>query len=451
MDKGSKKQRKKGKKVVGQTQSQKQSVNIFFDGKPSVSKKKKKQRARRTGTQANRSVQPQRVVYQNQPIPLQPNYSTEINDLRNEVRLSRLASQVHQNQHTGFLMPTPRVAEKAPREEEANEVQGSKGRIPLEEKRREKVISRFEGEQGTAVQTEQGIPRAVRGTMEDMITKLEREARNRTEVFGTLDDMIGEVERRDKDRSEVAGVMGGMLGEVERRERDRAQVADVLGGMVNKVERDERMRLARIQSSLVDGTIAKREMEQRRTIQEAMDDMLGEVEERGKPVKRRGRPKMTEEQKAESARKRAQEREERLKQPVIGVPITPELEQVAMLKPREFQEGSLLADLEGASRLPQATTATSRLASRVSGLRGVSFAQVEGGGGTFSLPPAEFPSDEDNEEEYEKYLEAQGRRGSSFAGRQSFTGGGRASFSREIDDMFQDAEGGDEPAQGSFI
>ena len=118
MDKGSKKQRKKGRKAVGQTQSQKQSVNIFFDGKPSVSKKKKKQRARRTGTQANRSVQPQRVVYQNQPIPLQPNYSTEINDLRNEVRLSRLASQVHQNQHTGFLMPTPRVAEKAPKQEE---------------------------------------------------------------------------------------------------------------------------------------------------------------------------------------------------------------------------------------------------------------------------------------------------------------------------------------------
>ena len=442
MDKGSKKQRKKGKKAVGQTQSQKQSVNIFFDGKPSVGKKKKKQRARRTGTQASRSVQPQRVIYQNQPIPLQPNYSTEINDLRNEVRLSRLASQVHTNQPTGFLMPQPRVAEKAPIFKEEEE---------KEEKRREKVISRFEGEQGTAVQTEQGIPRAVRGTMEDMISKLEREARNRTEVSGTLDDMIGEVERRDKDRAEVAGVMGGMLGEVERRERDRAQVADVMGGMVNKVERDERMRLARLQSSLVDGTIAKRDMEQRRTIEEAMDDMLGEVEERGKPVKRRGRPKMTEEQKAESARKRAQEKEERLKQPVIGVPVTPELEQVAMLKPREFQEGSLLADLEGAQRLPQATQATSRLASRVSGSRrGVSFAEVEGGGGTFSLPPADFPSDEDDEKDYEKYLEAQGRSRSSFAGRQSFTGG-RASFNDEIDNLFQDAEGAEPPASGSFI
>jgi len=439
MDKGSKKQRKKGKKAVGQTQSQKQSVNIFFDGKPSVSKKKKKQRARRTGgTQASRSVQPQRVIYQNQPIPLQPNYSTEINDLRNEVRLSRLASQVHQNQPTGFLMPQPRVAEKAPKEEEKEEKK--------EEKRREKVISRFEGEQGTAVQTEQGIPRAVRGTMEDMITKLEREARNRTEVSGTLDDMIGEVERRDKDRAEVADVMGGMLGEVERRERDRAQVADVLGGVVNKVERDERMRLARLQSSLVDGTIAKRDMEQRRTIQEAMDDVLGVVEERGKPVKRRGRPKMTEEQKAESARKRAQEKEERLKQPVIGIPITPEIEQVAVPKPREFQEGSLLADLEGASRLPQATPATSRLASRVSGSRrGVSFAEVEGGGGTFSLPPADFPSDEDDEAEYEKYLDAQGRSRSSFVGRQSFTV--RQSVS---DEGFQDAEVV-EPAQGSLI
>ena len=87
--------------------------------------------------------------------------------------------------------------------------------------------------------------------------------------------------------------------------------------------------------------------------------------------------------------------------PVEGVPIPQELEQVAMLKPREFQEGSLLADVEGAQRLPKASPATSRrasrLASRAAGQRGVSFVEVQGGGGTFSLPPRDFPSDEDDE------------------------------------------------------
>ena len=74
--------RKKGPKKLKrkpratQVISQKVTVNI---GKGQTTK-------RRTGTQAKRSVQPQQVIYQNAPIPLQPNYSSQINDLRDEVR-----------------------------------------------------------------------------------------------------------------------------------------------------------------------------------------------------------------------------------------------------------------------------------------------------------------------------------------------------------------------------
>jgi len=72
-----KRRKAKAKPRVGQIISQKVVVNVGKD----VSKPR-----RRTGTQAKRSVQPQQVVYQNAPIPLQPNYSSQINDLRDEVR-----------------------------------------------------------------------------------------------------------------------------------------------------------------------------------------------------------------------------------------------------------------------------------------------------------------------------------------------------------------------------
>jgi hypothetical protein len=78
-DAGPKKRKRRKAKVkprVGQVISQKVTVNI---GKGQTTK-------RRTGTQARRSVQPQQVVYQQQGIPLQPNYSSQINDLRDEVR-----------------------------------------------------------------------------------------------------------------------------------------------------------------------------------------------------------------------------------------------------------------------------------------------------------------------------------------------------------------------------
>jgi len=77
--KGPKKLKRKPRAT--QVISQKVTVNI---GKGQTTK-------RRTGTQAKRSVQPQQVVYQNQPIPLMPDYSAQLNELRNEVK-SHLSS-----------------------------------------------------------------------------------------------------------------------------------------------------------------------------------------------------------------------------------------------------------------------------------------------------------------------------------------------------------------------
>lgn len=72
--KGPKKLKRKQARPT-QTISQKVVVNI---GKGQTTK-------RRTGTQAKRSVQPQ-VIYQQNPIPLQPDYSAQLNELRNEVK-----------------------------------------------------------------------------------------------------------------------------------------------------------------------------------------------------------------------------------------------------------------------------------------------------------------------------------------------------------------------------
>jgi len=69
-----KKRKRKVKPRAGQIISQKVVVNL---GKTAP--------RRRTGTQAKRSTQPQQVTYQNAPIPLTPDYSSRINDLRDEV------------------------------------------------------------------------------------------------------------------------------------------------------------------------------------------------------------------------------------------------------------------------------------------------------------------------------------------------------------------------------
>ena len=98
-----KRRKAKAKPRVGQIISQKVTVNVGNKGYGTK---------RRTGTQAKRSVQPQQVIYQNQPIPLQPNYSSQINDLRDEVRASRIASIAQPEQRTNPLAPQVRVPER---------------------------------------------------------------------------------------------------------------------------------------------------------------------------------------------------------------------------------------------------------------------------------------------------------------------------------------------------
>ncbi len=65
---------------------------------------------RKKTTQAKRSSVPQTVVYQNNPIPLQPNYSAQINDLRNEVLATQRSRQVNPSHNTGNLLGQREVA-----------------------------------------------------------------------------------------------------------------------------------------------------------------------------------------------------------------------------------------------------------------------------------------------------------------------------------------------------
>ncbi len=134
------KERKKRKRKAKPTQtiSQKVIVNI---GKGYGTK-------RRTGTQAKRSVQPQ-VIYQQQPIPLQPDYSSRINDLRDEV-----------------------VRHLSGVDKEAG-------------RRRALELREEEGRQGTAVQTEtQDRPRKVRSDVGVPRGELLRTASKRAEERG---------------------------------------------------------------------------------------------------------------------------------------------------------------------------------------------------------------------------------------------------------------------------
>tara|TARA_R110000868_G_scaffold315314_1_gene576232 strand:+ start:756 stop:1739 length:984 start_codon:yes stop_codon:yes gene_type:complete len=122
-----KRRKAKAKPRVGQIISQKVVVNVGNKGYGTK---------RRTGTQAKRSTQPQ-VVYQPAPIPLQPNYSTEINDLRNEVRASRIASIAQPEQRTNPLVPRARVPEKVPVKKERKILvdEDMPFDVPLEERR----------------------------------------------------------------------------------------------------------------------------------------------------------------------------------------------------------------------------------------------------------------------------------------------------------------------------
>jgi len=240
-----KRKRRKTKQKPNQVISQKVVVNVGNKGYST---------RRRTGTQAKRSTQPQ-VIYQNAPIPLIPDYSSQLNDLRNEVRASRIASIAQPEQRTGIIAPKEKIEK----------------------------IAKQEGVQGTDVQTER----------------------------------------------EVGRVMETMLGKLEIQERTE-QIAS------------------------------------------------------GKIQKKKGRPAMSAEEKAARKESRELAKREALIRPVEGIPIPQEIQQVAELKPREFQEGSLLADIEGAVRLPQASRLKTRVQDRPDALgvpamaRSASAEMVEG-------------------------------------------------------------------------
>jgi len=84
--------RKRKKRSTRTTQSQSQKVIVNIGGYTRKTKP-------RTG--GGRSSQPQ-VIYQPAPIPLQPNYSTEINDLRREVKANREQPQGNRTGNLAF-------------------------------------------------------------------------------------------------------------------------------------------------------------------------------------------------------------------------------------------------------------------------------------------------------------------------------------------------------------
>ena len=120
-----KKKRKTKKRTSGQVISQKVIVNI---GKGYGSK-------RRSGTQAKRSVPPQ-VIYQQQPIPLQPDYGGRINDLSEIIQKHLSHSQKEE---------------------------GRRRAIDL---RVQQDVEEKEGEQGTFVPTERFVPESEAETEE---------------------------------------------------------------------------------------------------------------------------------------------------------------------------------------------------------------------------------------------------------------------------------------------
>ena len=112
-----KRRKAKPKAKAGQVITQKVVVNV---GK-SVPKRK-----RTTGTQARRSVQPE-IRYQPAPIPLQPNYSTQINDLTRKIKEPTEKLIDLQNQltlYTGPRFQPPAQPPPEPRDEPRDEPTG---------------------------------------------------------------------------------------------------------------------------------------------------------------------------------------------------------------------------------------------------------------------------------------------------------------------------------------
>jgi hypothetical protein len=101
-----KRRKAKPKAKAGQVITQKVVVNV---GK-SVPKRK-----RTTGTQAKRSVQPE-IRYQPAPIPLQPNYSTLINDLTRKIEEPTKNLKDLQNQLSLYTGQRSRPPDESPDE-----------------------------------------------------------------------------------------------------------------------------------------------------------------------------------------------------------------------------------------------------------------------------------------------------------------------------------------------
>ena len=171
-----KKRKRKVKAKPNQVISQKVIVNI---GKGYGTK-------RRTGTQNKRSV-PHQVIYQQSPIPLQPNYSSQINDLRNEV----IASRRNQEHNTGNLLGQREVALQEGVQETNVQTERQMSFDP----------PRFFEEADSGTQTE---PTA----QVDSVTQTKaQDPKTEREVARAMEDMVSKVElRREQDFKPVVAL-----------------------------------------------------------------------------------------------------------------------------------------------------------------------------------------------------------------------------------------------------
>ena len=174
--KGPKKLKRKAKPRPSQVISQKVIVNL---GKGYATKRK-------TGTQAKRNTQPQ-VIYQQNPIPLQPNYSSQINELRNEV----IASRRNQEHNTGNLLGQREVALQEGIQETNVQTERQMSFEP----------PRFFEETDSGTQTE-------RRPQVDSVTQTRRQDPNtEREVARAMEDMVSKVElRREQDFKPVVAL-----------------------------------------------------------------------------------------------------------------------------------------------------------------------------------------------------------------------------------------------------
>ena len=149
---------------------------------------------RKKTTQAKRSSVPQTVVYQNNPIPLQPNYSAQINDLRNEVIATQRSRQVNPSHNTGNLLGQREVALQEGLQETAVQTE----RQMVSDSGMQTVFStpaRFSEEVDSGSQTE-------RQMVSDGGSQTEptQDPRTEREVGRVMEDMLGKVEmRREQD------------------------------------------------------------------------------------------------------------------------------------------------------------------------------------------------------------------------------------------------------------